>query len=349
MTISIDQSIGILKAEILARDQQLPPQRIPPLQDAFACLKLRFKSRKNILAILGMAEGVLQYQLKRDAHADPECLDFLKEAMAQVVNIYEEGRFDPQQEEELGQRMYRRFTTLREHLKSLRNPSAGTSPASPKAGEAAPGEQLPQSPPPPLEKPEAESTPRRSPPSAAPSGPSRAAGGSKPREYTPGIGGLCRTITVGNLTLAVAEEEIALHERLKPRARGIYIASSQIPLKDFSRLLRPLAGRFQGALAAIPGRRLKKLHLPLMIPKGGGLALLPDEKAQDLLVISHGQWHGAVIGTITNPDRRTIERWQAAANGDISGLVTLDDENSYPLLNPRSLLEREGFLIATEE
>ena len=194
----------------------------------------------------------------------------------------------------------------------------------------------------------AESAPHsRSP--AAPSVPGRAATRAKPRDYAPGIGDLCRIITVGNLTLAVTEEVIALQEPLKPRPRSIYIASSQIPLKDFSRLLRPLAGRFQGALAEIPGRRLKKLHLPLMIPKGGGLALLPDEKAQDMLIISQGQWHGAIIGTITSPDQRTIEGWQAAANGDISGLVTLDDQNSYPLLNPRSLLEREGFLVTTEE
>lgn len=336
MSISIDESIRILKAEIIAQDLQLPPRRIAPLQEALACLKLRFKSRKNILAILGMAEGVIRYQQQHGVHSDPDCLDFLKEAMAHVVNVYEEGKFDPVGEEALGKRMYKRFAGLRQTMAARREgdeqPPAqpvATAVATPTAKTAA--------------APAANPGPANPRPNPAP-----AAVSPKPWDYAPAASDRCLTIMVGNSPLALPAGAVALVETLKPRQRGIYIASNQIPIKDFARFLKRLAGRFKGPLAATPSRLLKKLHLPLVIPKGGGLPLLPDEQAEHLVVLSHGQWHGVIFGTVTCAEGRTISHWQAAANGDIGGQATLDDENTYPLLNPRSLLEREGFLIATE-
>jgi len=333
MSISIDESIRILKAEIIAQDLQLPARRVAPLQEAIACLKLRFKSRKNILAILGMADGVIRYIQQHQVHTDPDCLDFLKEALAHVVNVYEEGKFIPEREEELGKRMYKKFASLRRVMADRRQGrEPARAPATAKAATPTPGPNAAPAAP-----------PRRSAAGAAP-----AATNNGTREYAPAANDRCLTLLMGNkYTLALPAGAVALVETLEPRRRGIYIASHQIPIKDFGRFLQRLAGRFKGPLAAIPSRHLKKLNLPLVMPRGGGLPQLPDEQAKHLVVLSYDQRHGVIFGTITAQDR-AISHWQAAADGDIGGQVTLDDENSYPLLNHRSLLEREGFLIATE-
>lgn len=380
MALSIDESIRIFKAEIIAQDQQLPQRRAEPLLDACACLKLRFNSRKNTLAILGMAEGVTRYMLKRQATADPDCLDFLKEALAHVVNMYEDAKFNPEREEELGQRMYRRFTNLKATLKSRRSPTGPTAhPTAKPPGSAAAAEEFAAvaqprlssdqdqtnasepaessapnqtSPPPPAAPGTTSSQHGPLEPAAKPATPEpvsepalrpRTTAAVHPRNYTPQQGEEMLLVRIGNFPLLVARSAIALQEKLKPRARSAYLASSQVALRDFSPLLGRLAGRFQGGLSQIPGSRLKKMHLPLVIPKGGGLPLLPDDQAQHLLVLSHGQWHGIIFGTLEDSLLLPLEHFQAAANGDIAGLGTTGDA-SYPLLNPRSLLEREGFL-----
>ena len=150
MAISIDDSIRLFKSEIIAQDHRLPQRRSEPLLEACSCLKQRFKSRKNILAILGMAEGVILYMRKRQSTADPACLDFLKEALAHVVNIYEEGKFVPEQEDELGKRMYKRFTDLKNRQQERQTSLASTGPADPSPRSQVPG---PFSPPASHEKP----------------------------------------------------------------------------------------------------------------------------------------------------------------------------------------------------
>jgi hypothetical protein len=341
MTISIDESIQIFKAEIIAQDQRLSGRRSEALLEACACLKLRFKSRKNVLALLGMAEGVIQYLRKRGGGADSECLDFLKETLAHVVNIYEEGKFDPQREEQLGQRMYKHFTALRATLKGRRATSAGPhpQPAAPQTppGEAAGAEEpapgpppADVSPPPAADVPQAE---KKSTPAAGPH-----------RQYKPQIGESFQVIRIGEQTLAVAGSAIALTAKLRPRRRAAYLASCQIPLKDFNPLFGNLSRRFQGPLSTIPAGRLKKLNLPLVTPKGGDLPELPEEEAAHLMIISHGQWQGVLFGRLETTTPLTLQRFEAAANGDIAGLGTMEGDSVYQLLNHRALLEREGFL-----
>jgi len=80
--LSLDESIQKLKTEILSQDWSLSPRKIEPLQAAFTCLKNRFNTRKNALAILTMADSVLLYAQKRQDQIPPEFIDFLKETMA---------------------------------------------------------------------------------------------------------------------------------------------------------------------------------------------------------------------------------------------------------------------------
>jgi len=122
--LSLDEAIKKLKAEILSPVWDLPQKKIEPLEAAFSCLKNRFKTRKNALAILTMADSVLQYAKKQQEPLAVEFIDFLKEAMAHIVNIYEEGKFDPEHEEQLFKRVYSRFTILKKRVQAKKKAQA---------------------------------------------------------------------------------------------------------------------------------------------------------------------------------------------------------------------------------
>lgn len=117
LTLSIDESIQKLKAEIIAQDWRLPQRRIEPLTAAFTCLRNRFKNRKNLFAILTMANNVLKYLEKHDSTVHPDFIEFLKEAMAHVVNIYEENKLAPDKEAQLFKKMYSQFNCLQQKVR----------------------------------------------------------------------------------------------------------------------------------------------------------------------------------------------------------------------------------------
>lgn len=123
MTLSIDESIQILKAEIIAQDWRLPQKRIEPLEEAFFCLKNRFRTRKNIHSILIMSDSVLKYLKKHGKTASPDFLEFLKEAMAHVVTMYEDSKFDPEKEKQLFKRVYGQFGRLKQKVKANKKKS----------------------------------------------------------------------------------------------------------------------------------------------------------------------------------------------------------------------------------
>lgn len=116
--LSISESIQRLKAEIIAQDWGLSKKRIDLLEAAFACLKQRFKSRKAAHAILIMAGSVLDYVKRKGGNTPSDSIDFLKEAMAHVVNLYEESDFVPENDEKLFKNLYFRFNTLKKKIKN---------------------------------------------------------------------------------------------------------------------------------------------------------------------------------------------------------------------------------------
>ncbi len=116
--LSIDESIKRLKVEIIAQDWGLSSKRIELLEAAFSCLKQRFKNRKAAHAILIMAGSVLEY-VKRKGESNPaESIDFLKEAMAHIVNLYESDEFDLEKDEKLFKGLYFRFNSLKQKIKA---------------------------------------------------------------------------------------------------------------------------------------------------------------------------------------------------------------------------------------
>ena len=121
--LSIDESIQKLKTEIISQDWRLPQRRIEPLEAAFACLKQHFRNKKNALAILTMADNVLKYIKKHGNASEPSFIDFLKEAMAHVVTIFEDHELDPEQERQLFQRVYEQFSRLRQKIHTQKKPA----------------------------------------------------------------------------------------------------------------------------------------------------------------------------------------------------------------------------------
>lgn len=118
MTLSHEEAIARLKAEIIAQDWQLPPRRIQPLEEAIATLRANCSTRKHILNLLSMTASTLNYAKKYGGSAIPECIDFLKEAMAHVVGICEDENSTAEAEQKTFDRLYARFTLLKERIKS---------------------------------------------------------------------------------------------------------------------------------------------------------------------------------------------------------------------------------------
>ncbi len=130
MILSIEESIQRLKAEIIAQDWTLSQKRITLLEASFTCLKQRFKTRKAAFAILIMAGSVLDYIKRRGENTPIVTIDFLKEAMAHIVNLYEDGNFNPEQEEKLFRGLYSRFSSLKQQI--YEDKTAGNSDPAPR-------------------------------------------------------------------------------------------------------------------------------------------------------------------------------------------------------------------------
>jgi hypothetical protein len=142
--LSINESIKRLKVEIIAQDWGLSEKRIDLLEAAFSCLKQRFKNRKAAHAILIMAGSVLDYVKRKGESTPSESIDFLKEAMAHIVNLYEADEFDLEKDEKLFKGLYFRFNALKEKIKAGKTPGVSETAQSPAAHAAAKRQDVPE-------------------------------------------------------------------------------------------------------------------------------------------------------------------------------------------------------------
>jgi len=125
---SITDSIQQLKKEVISADWQLSPKRAELLDAAFTCLKQRFKTRTALLAIITMASNALEYIRSHGSQAT--AIDFLKEAMAQIVTIYENETFVPEEEKKIFEILYNRFLLLKQTVQKEKIfPSIATPPS----------------------------------------------------------------------------------------------------------------------------------------------------------------------------------------------------------------------------
>lgn len=340
MILSLDESIQKLKTEILSQDWSLAQKKIEPLQAAFTCLKNRFSTRKNALAILTMADSILLYAQKRQGQVPPEFIDFLKETMAHVVNMYEDGKLDPDRDAELFKRVYGKFAKLKEKVAMEKgDPSGQVDHAATSAADVDPWPE-------PVALEDTQTKTEQKPLPAHPRQTAVKAAEAPPLPIQPGA--MIRPVTIGKMSLAISEENIALIKPLSPKKRKKYIQGCQIPLKDLGSWFRRLSGQMKGPLALLKNGKLKKLTLPLLIPRGMGLSDIPDEEATMLVVVSNGQWHGVIFCRRLEQEAVPVLSLSRAKNGDIVGPARIKEEQELQLLNISQLLEREGFLFMPE-
>lgn len=347
MILSIDESIRVLKSEILAQDWRLPKKRVEPLEAALTCLKNRYTTRKNTLAILTMAESVVKYLKKQDKPSSPEFIDFLKEAMAHIVTLYEDSKYDPEKEAQIFKRVYSRFAVLKKTLRKPAKTAASPRKKSRAQTGAAPAENRASAPPPnphpvspapaSVQEPAAQEA-MPAPPRPAPKEDAEAA--VVDEDYAPHV----HELRIGEVSVAVPAENIALVRPLSKQKKALYMKNSHIPLKDLTRFMRSLAKELQGELAKIKDSKLKKLILPLMVPRGLDLPHLPDENATDLVILTTGLWHGIIFCSGVEVEAKTMVKFKKARNGDIAGIGSLEGGGEIQLLDAASILSREGFL-----
>lgn len=372
MTLSIEDSILRLKAEIIAQDWRLSPKRADQLESAFQCLLDHFTNRKATHAMLVMAANVLGYIKNRGA-SPPETIDFLKEAMAHIVNIYEDLDDDRPKEDEIFQSLFARFSTLKEKIQQ-KSPAKGVVPVGSPTAQHSTAEQDDET---------QENDGfivhqhieefKNSLASAGETGrtlhhlfelwldsPKIAAilrGDSSKdtdiQQHTPKAAAhdhscpptKIRLLTVSGVPLAIQSSVIALLRPMKTAAAKDYLQNGTVPLKDFSRFLLKLASLFSGSLSLVPERTLKELSLPLIIPQGHAFPEVPPTEFNTLLIISNGNWHGALACDEIGKTDHIMHQFIKQQNGDLAGTACLEDGSQLPLLDPLSMLRREGILL----
>ena len=418
MILSIEDSIKRLKAEIISQDWRLSQTRSELLEAAFHCLRQRFKNRKATSAMLTMAASVLEYIKKRGGNP-PETIDFLKEAMAHVVNLYEDLSFDPEKEEKVFKGLFKRFQALKEKIKAgepvvQSRPIVLEERTVESAGAPAPPETMA------FKEIDDESGPAAG--SSTVTGPDRGLGrgeaerlindlktslekadevgsaiaklfgeilkahndeeaerpgparGSWPETESAGLElrdendesvnrdqgkadkyppppikacpptALCG-FEINGSKAALLSGVIAMVKPVPPEKLKKYQQNSNVPLKDFAGFMQGLSKKFSGNLAKIKDRKLKKLELPIMEPHGIDQPDIFDEKADSLLIISNGNWHGALACSAVQEEAAMMVKFEKRKNGDFAGNAYLEDGRRVKLLDSLSILRREGFLL----
>ena len=376
MTLSLEDSILRLKAEIIAQDWRLSPKRAEQLESAFRSLLDHFKDRKATHAMLVMAANVLGYIKNRGA-SPPETIDFLKEAMAHIVSLHEDLADDPVKEEEIFQSLFARFTFLKE---KIQHKSAGKPGQTPTVQpESEPSQEIPTSSAQESAWPVDEAAALhqlidefknslacsgkggkalnrllegwldspavmailQSDPGPERGVPLRA----EQHIVTPCPPTKVRALTISGLTVAIQSSVIAMVRPVSPAKATAYLQNAVVPLGDFSGFFRKLSGLFSGSLALVKEQTLKELNLPIIIPQGNEFPEAPSSEFKTLVVISNGNWHGVLAcDDIRNSDQ-TMTQFAKQQDGDLAGLAYLEDGDRMPLLDPLSMLRREGILL----
>lgn len=377
MPLSIEDSILRLKAEIIAQDWRLSPKRAKLLEASFLCLLDHFKNRKATHAMLVMAANVLDYIKNRGA-SPPDTIDFLKEAMAHIVSVYEDLADDPHREEAIFKSLFARFTTLKGKIQQkvtgkTSNASTSTPGPSPlpqtngpeqegvsQANELSPlhqliaefknslslageiGDALHQSFDFWLASP-AVATILRGEPMLDTAIEEAALLPPTQGIYCPPT--KVRILAMSGLSIAIQSNTIALVRPLKPPKAMAYLQNGSVPLQDFSRFLFKLSGLFNGSLALVKERILRELSLPIIMPQGHEFPDPPPLTCKTLVIISNGNWHGALACDDIQSVDRVMNQFIKQQNGDLAGTAYLDDGSQLPLLDPLSMLRREGILL----
>ncbi len=369
--LPLDDAVLRLKAEIIAQDWRLSPKRAARLDEAFVSLKGHFRERRAIHAMLVMAANVLDY-IKGHGVNPPDTIDFLKEAMAHVVSLHEELGVDLNREQEVLRNLLVRFNRLKDKIRrqtARQEDRPGAEPSPARSGaESPPAAPLPEPGAMALEllaefRAALSQTPAPGPELARLLGhwlaspevaglldvglPSQGSVRERPtpeaETVEPPV--LVKILTINSLTLALPCRMIAMSQAISPAQAAKYTQNAAVPLADFARLLRRLSSLLAGNLAKVKERALRQLILPLLIPRGSDLPETPNGDSRALVVLSHGNWHGALVCDTIEDTEPMMVGYTKQQDGDLSGLAKLDNGSLVPLLDAQSMLQREGILL----
>lgn len=153
-----------------------------------------------------------------------------------------------------------------------------------------------------------------------------------------------RLLSCGSRSMAVPEGNIAAIKELHGKQPAKYSKQGSVPLRDLGRFWSDLSDEFNGPLADYSSSFLKKMSLPVMVPKGIGFSELPDTGASFLVVLSSGNWHGVVLASFVEEQPILLGNFDLGRNGDVAGQIERTNLDAILLIDVVSLLKREGFL-----
>lgn len=118
MEIEMDREAAMarIRAEIMASDWRLNRRRAEGLRVALAAVESAADGSKAFRYLLEMTLVALAYQEKRGEEAPPMVLDFLKQALAQVVTFIEEEQLPAERGTEIFNKVHLSFINLKRQL-----------------------------------------------------------------------------------------------------------------------------------------------------------------------------------------------------------------------------------------
>lgn len=125
MEMDREEAVARIRAEIIAADWRLNRRRAAALVAALAAVEADAGERKTFRYLLEMARAALAYLDKHGDEAPPMVLDFLKQALAQVISVIEEERLSAERETEIFNKLHLSFIALKRQLARGRAEKSG--------------------------------------------------------------------------------------------------------------------------------------------------------------------------------------------------------------------------------
>lgn len=124
MAMDREEALARIRAEIMASDWRLNRRRAEGLRIALTAVELGANGRKSFRYLLEMARVAVAYQEKHGEAAPPRVLDFLKQALAQVVAVLEEDDLSDEQGTEIFNKVHLAFLALKRQLAKPESPKS---------------------------------------------------------------------------------------------------------------------------------------------------------------------------------------------------------------------------------
>lgn len=111
-----EEAVARIKGEVLAADWRLNRRRGAALGEALRVVAGELAGRRAALSLVEMARVALAYQEQHGEGAPPPVLDFLKQALAQVIAVIEEEDISAEEEAEIFNKVHLAFLLLKRQL-----------------------------------------------------------------------------------------------------------------------------------------------------------------------------------------------------------------------------------------